>query len=292
MLLVPRNEWGAVAPSAPVARIPGPVTSVTFHYEGPQMGFYDHSHCSSVVKGIQEYHMKAKGWVDIAYNALVCYHGFTFEGRWLGARSAANGTNPGNSTSYAICGMWGVGDPLTPQAQHAYLETRGYFMAHGAGSIIYPHKYWFNSACPGIPVDVWIKAGCPDPLQGAPIVPSDPTPTDKAVAIDYPPSGGVVTFAADGGVFTEEGAGYFGGLGGTHLNAPIVWGACTDSGQGYWMVGADGGIFAFGDAHPISPYLPLFTEYAVGARRITTARRRGAGLVLMSNLGERYPLGV
>ena len=33
-----------------------------------------------------------------------------------------------------------------------------------------------------------------------------------------------------------------------HLNAPIVGMAPTPDGNGYWMVGADGGIFTFGDA--------------------------------------------
>jgi hypothetical protein len=33
-----------------------------------------------------------------------------------------------------------------------------------------------------------------------------------------------------------------------HLNAPIVGMAPTPDGKGYWMVGTDGGIFAFGDA--------------------------------------------
>jgi hypothetical protein len=37
-------------------------------------------------------------------------------------------------------------------------------------------------------------------------------------------------------------------MGGHHLNAPIVAIAATPSGQGYWLVAADGGIFAFGDA--------------------------------------------
>jgi hypothetical protein len=37
-------------------------------------------------------------------------------------------------------------------------------------------------------------------------------------------------------------------MAGTRLSAPIVGMAATTSGQGYWLLGADGGIFAFGDA--------------------------------------------
>jgi hypothetical protein len=33
-----------------------------------------------------------------------------------------------------------------------------------------------------------------------------------------------------------------------NVNAPIVGIASTPSGKGYWLVAADGGVFAFGDA--------------------------------------------
>jgi hypothetical protein len=37
-------------------------------------------------------------------------------------------------------------------------------------------------------------------------------------------------------------------MGGHPLNQPVVGMAATPDGGGYWMVAADGGIFAFGDA--------------------------------------------
>jgi hypothetical protein len=40
----------------------------------------------------------------------------------------------------------------------------------------------------------------------------------------------------------------FGDLGGVALNQPIVGIASTPSGNGYWLVAADGGVFTFGDA--------------------------------------------
>ena len=53
--------------------------------------------------------------------------------------------------------------------------------------------------------------------------------------------------AADGGVFSfcEP---FYGSMGGTHLNRPIVGMAATPDNGGYWLVAADGGIFSFGDA--------------------------------------------
>jgi glucose/arabinose dehydrogenase len=55
-------------------------------------------------------------------------------------------------------------------------------------------------------------------------------------------------FAADGGVFTYGDAGFFGSAGGLPLVQPIVGGAPTPSGRGYWLFAADGGVFTYGDA--------------------------------------------
>ena len=41
---------------------------------------------------------------------------------------------------------------------------------------------------------------------------------------------------------------FWGSTGSLHLNAPVVGMAATPSGEGYWLVAADGGIFCFGDA--------------------------------------------
>jgi hypothetical protein len=62
------------------------------------------------------------------------------------------------------------------------------------------------------------------------------------------PEGGYWLATSDGGVFSYDTA-FFGSLGGTHLNAPIVDITPTPDGGGYYLVGADGGVFTFGDAH-------------------------------------------
>jgi hypothetical protein len=49
-------------------------------------------------------------------------------------------------------------------------------------------------------------------------------------------------------VATEGDATPYGSLYGDSLNAPIVGMATTFDDQGYWLQGADGGIFCFGDA--------------------------------------------
>ncbi len=54
--------------------------------------------------------------------------------------------------------------------------------------------------------------------------------------------------AADGGVFAQGNAAFYGSLGNLELQGPIVGMAATPDGKGYWLVAMDGGVFAFGDA--------------------------------------------
>jgi len=54
--------------------------------------------------------------------------------------------------------------------------------------------------------------------------------------------------AADGGVFAEGSAGFYGSLGALHINGPVVGMAASPTGKGYWLVALDGGVFSFGDA--------------------------------------------
>ena len=62
--------------------------------------------------------------------------------------------------------------------------------------------------------------------------------------------GGTIIIHADGGVFAYD-AKFYGSMGGTGLVMgvnDIVSGLETPSGDGYWLLGRDGGIFSFGDA--------------------------------------------
>lgn len=289
MRLVTRSEWGA-RPPRDVTSIPSSPAGVTLHWEGPQMGVFPHQQCASKVRAVQNYHMDTKQWDDIAYNAVVCSHGYVFEGRWIGVRSAANGTNQGNKTHYAICGLFGEHDDFTAAAKAACKETIAMFRASGAGAQIKPHQAWKATECPGPAMMRWIDDGCP--VAEVRRDPSDPTDTRTAVAVEVFDDG-YWTFDESGRVFPEGNVPLHGSLAGLPLNAPIVKGLAHNGAKdGYWMVGADGGIFAFGTAPAIHPYEPLMDEYRQGQRRIVDAARRGNGLVLMSNLGERYQLGV
>ena len=71
---------------------------------------------------------------------------------------------------------------------------------------------------------------------------------DPVVGIATDPSGGIWTVDSNGGVFSYNGATYYGSMGGKTLNKPMVGIAPASDGGGYWLTAGDGGVFAFGSS--------------------------------------------
>lgn len=149
---ISRDQWGARDATTQIPTI-NP-SSRTEHWNGPTVwngSIGSHDSCFSIVRGIQNYHMDHNGWSDIAYNGLVCPHGYLFEGRGYGKRSAANGTNTSNSQSEAFCFIGGESDPYTAESKSVFAElgvTKG-------------HRDWYNTECPGQEIYDWIQTGNP-----------------------------------------------------------------------------------------------------------------------------------
>jgi hypothetical protein len=78
--------------------------------------------------------------------------------------------------------------------------------------------------------------------------PTTPTSNAPVVGVADASAGGYWWAASDGGVFSLGTAPFFGSMGGTPLNAPVVGIASTPDHGGYWLVASDGGVFSFGDA--------------------------------------------
>lgn len=159
--LISRAQWGARPASGSGNAINAKPLGVAIHYEGPKMGRRDHARCKALVQSIQRYHQVNKGWADVAYNFLVCEHGYIYEGRGIGKGSAANGTTLANARYYAICALVGEGD-ATPDAMLAGIRDAVlYVRARGAGQAVTGHRDHFATACPGTPLYNWLKAGMP-----------------------------------------------------------------------------------------------------------------------------------
>lgn len=146
--LVTRSQWGARAPRPGIASL-SPTFGVTVHYEGGSgLNITDHAQCASIVRGIQRYHMDAKGWLDIAYTALGCPHDYVFQGRWTSKRTAAQGTDAGNSVAYALCALLDTDDPLAPGLLDSLVGGIKMLRHPGAGTGVNGHRDWHATACP------------------------------------------------------------------------------------------------------------------------------------------------
>lgn len=159
MKWVPRSQWGArKAEGRTVLRSP---QGLTYHYvAGPKMGTFSHATCATRVRNIQNFHMDTRDWVDIAYNTLTCPHGYVYEGRGWGVRSAANGTNTGNDSAYANCHLCGVDDILTPEGEQSMRDVLvAARTIGGAGPRIWVHRDWKSTGCPGDVITDFVRTG-------------------------------------------------------------------------------------------------------------------------------------
>ncbi|MCU1458701.1 MAG: Esterase [Actinomycetia bacterium] len=81
---------------------------------------------------------------------------------------------------------------------------------------------------------------------------------------------------------------FLGSVGGTPLRAPVVGMAATPSGNGYWMVASDGGIFTFGDA----PFLGSLGALKLNAPIVgIAATPTGRGYWMVASDGGIFTFG-
>ena len=154
MNFVSRSDWGA--PPTQTSTNITPV-GVLVHWVGPSMGTPNHGDCADRVRGIRSYHINGNGWADIAYSALVCPHGYVFEGRGKGRRTAANGTNDGNQRFYAVCYLGGQGDDFTDDAKNGINDAIDWL----GGGEVGGHRDATSTSCPGGVIYSWVEAGHP-----------------------------------------------------------------------------------------------------------------------------------
>lgn len=91
--IIGRSEWGALAPRCPYKENPY-IDAVTIHHTATSNDYID---SWEVVRAIQRYHMRERGWCDIGYHFLIDREGRIFEGRPMEAVGAhVRGHNVGN----------------------------------------------------------------------------------------------------------------------------------------------------------------------------------------------------
>lgn len=174
---VSRTELGWPASAAPSQT--DKVLGVKIHYEGSPVPEVDHSKCAGRWTQIRRSHLAntAEGYSDVAYNWAVCNHGVIFEGRGLGKRTGANGSQPLNRTHYAILWMGGTSGVTTPSAKAvaAIKEVIKYLRGHGTGKEIKGHRDGHPTACPGDALYALVKSGKLEPSTAPATSPAQPT---------------------------------------------------------------------------------------------------------------------
>ncbi|WP_156722292.1 peptidoglycan recognition protein family protein [Streptomyces apocyni] len=193
---VSRSAWGARAPKKTSSDFDPSRGGVAVHHTGDvRFAASSHSRCASQVRGIQNHHMDANGWDDIAYTYLVCVHGYVFEGRGVGVRTAANGTNDSNYRYYAVCGLVGGTsasyDTITDQLIDGFRTAIARLRSVGnAAAAITGHKSFLATECPGV---LGRHMSAMEPGSGDGGDPTDPTdpppgvPQWPGVLLHYPP---------------------------------------------------------------------------------------------------------
>lgn len=154
------------------------------------MGVPPHSSCDDTVRGIQSYHMDANGWSDIAYNIVVCPHGYQYEGRGKGKGSAANGTTLANTDWYAICALCGEGDPQGPELIRGLQDAAETCRSWGAADGSTGHRDHISTECPGDSLYGRVQAGefTSGGTAGGGGGGTTPPPAGKAPPFPYPSS--------------------------------------------------------------------------------------------------------
>ncbi|MGW0869957.1 peptidoglycan-binding protein [Streptomyces sp. NPDC002740] len=172
MKFVSRSAWGAKPSRYDLAYISSTL-GVKVHYEGTYVpkSLADpiaHASCAGRMRDIQASHLAntKEDYSDIAYNAVVCPHGYVFEGRGLHRRTGANGNATLNAQDYAVCAMVGSSGLVVPtDAQLDGIVDAIQWLRDGgdAGERVRGHRDGYATACPGDPLYAWVQAGAPRP---------------------------------------------------------------------------------------------------------------------------------
>lgn len=171
--LVTRAQWGARSPKSITPLVLSAQRGTAVHYTAADADEQaDHANCAGRVKAIQVFHMDSRGWADIAYSYLACKHGYVFEGRGRGVRTAAQGTTAGNDAYHAVCFL---GDDTADRDDVTDLGRVAIFLAvadcnrWAGASGVRPHSSFKATACPGDQLRAWIAAGMPTQEEDVPL---------------------------------------------------------------------------------------------------------------------------
>ncbi len=175
-----------------------------------------------------------------------------------------------DGTVTTLCGdKWSVFASVTPDADNPVVAITGNSLSELA---------------------VMYRDGTVVDLFGATLAfPLDPHPTPAVTLLGSPLSKGLYIVGSGGWVESVKGdLPYYGSLSRVKLNAPIVSGAVTSQCDGYWLLGADGGVFTFGAARFHGSLSGVIAE---NSARSILPLFDGSGYWILCRSGKVYALG-
>jgi hypothetical protein len=259
--VISRAQWGAdesmKGPDAPAF---APIRRLSLHHTAGAEG----DDPAATVRAIYAYHTKGNGWNDIGYNFLVDSAGRIYEGRYarqylagemptgedrdgrgvIGAHTANNNTG---TVGIALLGDFSGSERPTAAAMSA-VERMFAWKADihdvdvlgtttwttGERSTLIGHRDAVSTTCPGDRVYEQL------PALRQRIAAAVGTVKPK------PWTSGYWVLGRDTGLFTFGNAPFLGGA--MEVPAPASSMASTPSGNGYWLLSANGRVSAYGDA--------------------------------------------
>jgi len=174
----PRSEWGAAPSKGAYSNWSVSPRDLVVHYVGGSgdIGIHSHADCPAHIRSVQAYE-QGHGYIDIAYNLVLCPHGVVYEARGLGHAGAANGPRTNGSKPSVL--YLSNNTALTPEALGA-LHTL--WAEHGPA--LYGHREVNSTSCPGDPIFgqvVAMRSGAIQP-PAPPTPPNAPAPGLYALA--------------------------------------------------------------------------------------------------------------
>ena len=243
----------------------GPVPTSNYATGGtPKIGVVNHVIVGSAQSAINEF---LSPGAQLSAHFVVDFDGTTYQllDTNLCCYAQANGNFP--PTSYIAIEY--AGDTTTPMTNNQILsgaaitawaaKQHGFplvgVVSHGTPGVAAhcnpegsADPNWGNHSCPGtirlaqIPQIIYLAHLINNPPPASNVKESN----NMAAEV---PTGGQVVCRPDGGVFSLNGAGFFGSLPGLKIKVSNIVGiASTLTGKGYWLAGSDGAVYSFGDA--------------------------------------------
>lgn len=197
--VISREQWGAAPPTGNNGEQYFDEGAI-LHWEGPKMWgdlwAFAHDSCYEKVRGIQRYH-QTHGYSDIAYNDVICPHGYIFNGRsGIPMANAASGSSWINRHAPAVCFLWGTDDNIlqdNPDPIDALHAWRNFGIGFaGMSWQVRGHQQIVATSCPGGEL-MWVAGllnnAPPQPFnsgdgtQPAPSPNPPPAPTDPILRV-------------------------------------------------------------------------------------------------------------